>query len=586
MSTLHLDSEHSRIHLDAVETLKSWGRSSTLLIDGWDDDLHRSLYGTVSGKVVEPTVVMGLQDLTGQCGSSKSIFEAAKTAVSMMGIENMSCFLAAVTDNPSVMKGFRKMLEKDYLWIITLPCWAHGLNTLVGEICRYVAAKTQIQSANRIVTFFNMSHYWGRQLKAGAKTEGVTRGLKKNCESRWYALILLLRSVVAHRTPLSTLLARPEARKMTDGMTAVNPDVIRIVQDTFNEFWPMVGQTIRIAQPFVDVIADSEGRGVTLADCMLNLLRVARQLSPLKDEDEDDREFKKHAYAVMDKRFNQMATPLHRLALFLNPLCRKLAATEVLGFTLHDMKTTALSIAKDKWKWKKADCAALSKDLDEYHACHAPFNGGQPNAPAWWKGISKKHKSAEFALAIPSIVPYVAEIERLFLSCNGIQSPKRNSLAVDTFSKLAKICSSLVEEAKLRAPLKKPKPAAAAEKLPAAKEESLKKWVTPLTSAEDGDGGAGAVNGVDAAFDALEKQLEAERLEEETAESIPAIATVAAAKGKQRASPLSLMAGQIYDFELVKQALNNVVPREEIYKVNVVWQEGDDEGDWDIKDLL
>nr|GAT52819.1 predicted protein [Mycena chlorophos] len=86
MSTLLLDAEHSRVHLDAVKTLTSWGRSGTLLIDGWDDELHRSLYGTTAGKVGEPTVVMGLQDLTGHRGSSKSIFEAAKTSASTMGM--------------------------------------------------------------------------------------------------------------------------------------------------------------------------------------------------------------------------------------------------------------------------------------------------------------------------------------------------------------------------------------------------------------------------------------------------------------------------------------------------------------------
>ena len=40
--------------------------------------------------------------------------------------------------------------------------------------------------------------------------------------------------------------------------------------------------------------------------------------------------------------------------------------------------------------------------------------------------------------------------ERVFSSLNGIQSPKRNNLSIDTFSKLAQLWSSYVEEEKER----------------------------------------------------------------------------------------------------------------------------------------
>ncbi|KAJ3978219.1 hypothetical protein F5890DRAFT_1372506, partial [Lentinula detonsa] len=102
-------------------------------------------------------------------------------------------------DNPSVMQKFRKEIEQLYSWIITLACFCHLLNTTVGEILSYKPAKAQASRANRIVTFFNGSHFWGGQLKVLALADAITRGLKRNCESRWYALILLCLSVQAHR---------------------------------------------------------------------------------------------------------------------------------------------------------------------------------------------------------------------------------------------------------------------------------------------------------------------------------------------------------------------------------------------------
>lgn len=490
-----------------------------------------------------------------------------------------------------------------------LACWVHQLNMLIGEICRYAAAKAAFGKANRVVTFFNGSHYWGGQLKIAALAEEITRGLKKDCASRWYALILLLRSVDAHETPLSTVVARPEARKAIDGLSAINLDVVRIIQDPENTFWPMVKQGIRIAQPFVDAIAQCEGRAVTLADCMLNLLGAARQLLLLKDEQEDDAAFKKHAYDVVDKRFPQMATPIHRLALFLNPLCRRFAVVEAAGFRLRDLKTTALGIVKSKWNWSKLECQLPAKDINDYAGCRGPFSGGQKDAREWWKVLPvapELHTLKPFALAVLrlSIVPHAAEIERLFSSCNGIQSPKRNSLAVSTFSKLAKIRSQLVKEAKARAPSKttqtaKPKAAAgpsvkrmtAENSAPLEKPDALEKWQGPLDQA--GDTSDSAVDGVDAAFRDLEKTLEEEgreeRDEQEDAvdsdeELLSTPTVVSAAKAKKAAGKLSLMAGDIYDFKLVQKALDNAVPRENVQKVNVVRPRETD--DWDIADLL
>ncbi|KAJ7218364.1 ribonuclease H-like domain-containing protein, partial [Mycena pura] len=436
----------------------SWSRSGTLLIDGWEDELRRSLYGTAAARVDEPTIVMGLHDVTGNRGNaskvricmSATLLEAADIVMAEMGIEDARCFLAAVTDNPNVMKAFRKMLETKYCWLITLACWVHQLNTLIGEICRYAAAKAAFGKANYVVTFFNGSHYWGGQLKIAALAEEITRGLKKDCASRWYALILLLCSTKDVKDGLVVLLM-----KAIDSLSAINLDVVRIIQDSENTSWPMVKQGIHIAQPFVDAIAQCEGRAVTLADCMLNLLGAARQLLLLKDEQENDAAFKKHAYDVVDKRFRQMATPIHCLALFLNPLCRRFAVSckcrctlvvEAAGFRLRDLKTTALGIAKSKWNWSKLECQLLAKDIDEYAGCREPFSGGQKDAREWWKVLPvapELHTLKPFALAILSIVPHAAEIERRFSSCNGIQSPKRNSLAVSTFSKLAKIRSRL-----------------------------------------------------------------------------------------------------------------------------------------------
>ncbi|KAJ7216543.1 hypothetical protein GGX14DRAFT_562111 [Mycena pura] len=73
MSTLFLDSEHNWVHLELVDMLMSWSYSGTLLINGWEDELHRSLYGTAAARVDEPTIVMGLHDVMGNRGNASKV---------------------------------------------------------------------------------------------------------------------------------------------------------------------------------------------------------------------------------------------------------------------------------------------------------------------------------------------------------------------------------------------------------------------------------------------------------------------------------------------------------------------------------
>lgn len=60
--------------------------------------------------------------------------------------------------------------------------------------------KKIIAQTTRIVSFFTTSHYWGGQLNAEAKQQGIKQRLKQNCESRFYALILHCLSVLTYKS--------------------------------------------------------------------------------------------------------------------------------------------------------------------------------------------------------------------------------------------------------------------------------------------------------------------------------------------------------------------------------------------------
>ena len=323
--------------------------------------------------------------------------------------------------------------------------------------------KKIITQATRTVTFFNSSHYWGGQVKEEAKTCKVTCGLKKNCESRFYAISLLCNSVVENRyfffvflplrtvlidlnsrEPISRVCFRPDAQKKMNGLSPVASDVVTIVLHT-QEFWRKLHQLLKFVKPLVDAIGNVEARDANLADCMLELLRCSKALSEVKTEHGEDMAFSLHARAVFNRRFLNMDTDHHSLALFLHPLCRKLAVSTIAkARPFEKMVKTALDIAKT-WRWAESRARALVENLQQYHQVKGPFVGGHRNSLEWWENLpisGEKYPIKALAITLLSVVPHAGEVERLFSALGGVQTPRRCNLAIDNFETLGKLRSN------------------------------------------------------------------------------------------------------------------------------------------------
>jgi len=112
-----MDAEAARVQIEEIDRLKK-AKRLTLLFDGWEDKLRRSLYGTVAARVGEYPTVLSLDDLTGHRGSADKYLETAKKAMKNMEIEDGRNIIALTTDNPTVMQSFRGKFKFDYHWVL------------------------------------------------------------------------------------------------------------------------------------------------------------------------------------------------------------------------------------------------------------------------------------------------------------------------------------------------------------------------------------------------------------------------------------------------------------------------------------
>ncbi|KAL7281205.1 hypothetical protein ACG7TL_004513 [Trametes sanguinea] len=425
----YLPGEEARVIADDIQRLSKM-TMLTMMTDGWEDDLHRALYGTLLAELGTRPIILGLEDVSGERATAAKLIEVVENALKKKRATAKQ-LICVVTDNPTTMRAFRRLLQQKYPWLLTTYCFLHVLNTNVGKVTDYPAIKATISVNAKIVSFFNSSHYWGGQLDIIRAQLKLKSKLKTHTATRWYSLILQAISVQEHRQALIELCLRDDAQHSLNGYSVIKTDVVKAVIDPAH--WQRNAQLIRVCKPLIDAIGNLESRDATLADCMLELIDAARQVATLTIEQTDDLGFTWHAQRVIRKGFHDMNTDLHWFALFLHPLGRRLAISSAEhSRTVKDAYRIALDLAK-RWNWSESLAKQLVADVQLYANGDAPYIGGIADAKAWWKGplISpQSHPLKAIALRIFSIVPHSAEIERLFSDLGGVQSVKRCKLTV------------------------------------------------------------------------------------------------------------------------------------------------------------
>ncbi|KAF5342879.1 hypothetical protein D9758_016087 [Tetrapyrgos nigripes] len=377
-------------------------------------------------------VVLCLEDMTADRASADRHVQSIKVGIEKMELD-VKTIIAVMTDNPTVMQAARRKMEEEYYWILTFPCFLHGLNTIIGKIVSYEPFKRILTGTARFVSYFNGSHFWGGQLEFAAKALGINHGLETKTDTHWYSLSKQGLSVEEHKRPSRHVCIREDATKKTNGYSPVAADIVHLVLHD-NTFWDWLNQLLRVIKPLVDAIGNLEAQDTNLADCMLELIRCAHHMNKLVFEPDDNYGFFLHVKAVFNREFITVNTDKHSLALFLHPMCRKLAVhATVKGCTLLDLKQTALAIAH-KWRWDGVRARKLADDMEHYFHCRAPFTGHAKDGLSWWENLAidaNDHPIKTLAITLFEVVPHAADVERLFSDLGAIQGDLQTRLSVE-----------------------------------------------------------------------------------------------------------------------------------------------------------
>ena len=263
---------------------------------------------------------------------------------------------------------------------------------------------------------------------------GIKRVLVTSNKTRFTSVHAMLESILRLQPALVFLLEH-EPQTLSAAVTALLTDEMFFIE---------LKQLCQLLVPFTLVIMAVQSDNATLADVMRYWLYLARCMSSLRHTDPA---FKTHAIAAWNFREQQMRNPLCRLALFLHPWYRGVAAKSD-----KDWQTVCLEAGRlwKSYKHTKPEVKLLIADMALYRLQKDPFNGelsdGDLNGlKLYWENVQVSATSTvhqhlpALALIVHDIKPHAADPEKMASLMGYFHSARRNQLLSRTTTAMTAI---------------------------------------------------------------------------------------------------------------------------------------------------
>eukprot|EP01138_Halocafeteria_seosinensis_P001898 gb/GECG01001944.1/.p1 GENE.gb/GECG01001944.1/~~gb/GECG01001944.1/.p1 ORF type:complete len:673 (+),score=78.62 gb/GECG01001944.1/:1-2019(+) len=447
LCTTIVNQEYGRIQKEIRDEIDKDITGFTLLMDGWSDRLRRSLYGFVLSRPGKAPLVLRLGDHSKVSSTAEYLMKTTEEVLQSY-TEDISKICALVTDSPSVNKKLRRDMKAKYPALVVLPCILHALNLIIKSICVHEYAETALSHASKLTNAFRNRHNWNEFMVDYCKRNKLSM-LCPIGETRWYSSRKTLSAVVGLEP------AFKEAANSSEGKKTLNAAVRAACLDSAT--FAMAETLSNIIKPITDAIARLEDRQANLADCQIELYRIAYDLSELTEEDSVDSEplraFKAHVTNAFNIRYDEYADPLYMVALFLHPRCSRLALP--IGKqqeSFLDVGTAIMDIAEQWGMISEEGKPALGRQLNLYKnrlQWFAPTEVPEEDAVHWWENLVSSQETLvlkSLALRIFSISPGSADVERLFSSLAASNGKARSGVSARTLERIAQMKSFYVAD--------------------------------------------------------------------------------------------------------------------------------------------
>ncbi|MBW0481994.1 hypothetical protein O181_021709 [Austropuccinia psidii MF-1] len=404
---------HAKIEAQIMQQVIN-SKGMTLSIDGWTDVSGYSLYALLLLQGEHIKQFVEILDLNLKRHTAENMYEAVKTSLERKEIL-FGTICAIVTDCPSVMMKFQKLLTHNHPHIMKGHCVLHAFNLIAKHFITHPTIGSTVKGNKLLVNYFSYSSYWGEYLTNWADENGIKNGLE--------AL-----SITHFKNPASN-------------MPTIPVSVISVVEN--RDHFTSNNSLVSLLKQVVDSIGQLEKSNIDLSDIWKDFSTVYKAIKSVSLYD-CFAPLKEHCLQAIQHQAQYFQADIYIIAFFLHPSFCNVAVSQ--KYSLKSITIMILVLAKD-WKYYKEEAKLLIPQIKRYYSQHEPLgkltNGPFPNkAIDYWLGLPDNTQCLplkQIAITICEIVPHAAGVEGLFSIMSAIKTKYRNQMLPTTLKMMSQI---------------------------------------------------------------------------------------------------------------------------------------------------
>ncbi|KAI4384798.1 hypothetical protein MLD38_002901 [Melastoma candidum] len=326
LRTTWLGKIKSEVSCQSKEIQKEWATTGcTIIADTWTDSKSRALINFLvsspSGTFFHKSV-----DASSYFKNMKCLADLFDSVILDCGPENV---VQIIMDSTLNYTGITNHIIQNYGTIFVSPCASQCMNLLLEEFSKVDWVNRCILQAQTVSKFiYNNSAMIDLMKRFTGGQELIKTGITKSVSH-----FLSLQSMLKLRPKLRHMFNSPEYS--TDSSYSSKPQsisCIAIVED--NEFWRAVEESVAISEPFLRVLREVTG-GKPAVGSIYELMTRAKEF--LRTYYIMDESKCKIFLDIVDRKWrDQLHTPLHSAAAFLNPSIQYNPEIKFLGLIKED----------------------------------------------------------------------------------------------------------------------------------------------------------------------------------------------------------------------------------------------------------
>ncbi|XRB25433.1 DUF659 domain-containing protein [Pseudoscourfieldia marina] len=294
----------------------------TVIDDGWRDNASNNILngGAVYNRGVLFVRSRCIDGLTTK--DAIAMANAIEELIEKVGPANV---VQVITDNASVMKKARKLIQKEYPHVSTSGCAAHAIDLFLEDLGKEESVKPTLDKARAIVNFVTNHGAANHAMQVHAVRRGETNGrrhvrkdrpkvslrLVKHGETRFGTMLMLSERLLAMKVPIQDAFDDTAylAKAMKADWKALHQEIWAIVRSA--AFWEELQKIVDMLMPAFLLLRMMDGDTACTGKVYFHVWRFGEQLKKAKDGE--------RLYAMWLERWTLLHSPLHDAGFCLDP---------------------------------------------------------------------------------------------------------------------------------------------------------------------------------------------------------------------------------------------------------------------------